>query len=531
MAENTDQQWQKWAWLCPFNQRFYYGHEHLTDYFQLVPGWLPFAPDDEDAFQELISEGLSNGWLRQIPGDYAILQIQPLWRNQLLLWTQRNMPARFQQEIQEGFCNYYNQLAKELRTYQISNDPGDQSLAATLIGAEMSNLQSVMRTLAQQKSDYAFISTVLRNYFQQQDSSARWLEQALFLLDAGNKEAAKERIARLDDVAVTLLELKQPAEALPYVKEAWDLSAALPENDAESALIRSTLCNNFSRCATTFEEQRLWLTRAWIMAKEAGLSNLAARMAYNLSELLLEHHLYAESRVLLDEATAVFRESGAASLLLQTLLSQASRARMQGQPDEAIRFLNEALDMHTNPLKEAEIRQDLASVLFECGKPDDAEKQSKLAIQVFLSAGNRQMEGTSLNLLSAIAFMQGDGPAGLEYAQRALECFSETAQWGLYAQTLGNIALFCFQHEWWDDCIRYAQEAQEVYASVGQEREQALMQLLAASGSAGKGHWAAAAAFCRMARPVLEKFNDKKGLQDLHTIETVIQRAGRPNGR
>ncbi|MCB0531999.1 MAG: hypothetical protein KDD14_07345 [Saprospiraceae bacterium] len=513
-------------WLAPFRGGLYYDHQALMPYLTALAPWLPFDVKQEDIFHEVVRLGVRKGWLQLIAGDYALMRINPIWGLELRQTALRQLPDEFLTASLSAYIAHYREMAEQLLRLDMRGDQLARAEAAEILTIEWLNIQGALRLLVVDGQDDDFLSTALRRYFQASGQSARWLPEALNLLQYSEVKTGNvaNRIDRLDDVGTTLLGLYRPEEARIYVEEAWRLCDQLESGETGTAIRRSALCNSLSICSTTFWEQKQWLEKAIQIVQEAGLDRQVVRYSYNLSELLLEQGRYTESLELLNGILPMARKGKPPDMLVPILLSLASHARSENRFRTARQNLREALRLVLEPAKEAEIRQDLAGVYFEEGKMVQAKRQVQRALPVFLQHNNERQAGNAWSLLSVIAFSEGNYAEGIEYAERALQCFAETEQWGLMGQTYGNIAILCHEQEWWEDCIDYARRANEQYKRADNRLQAARQELLEGAGLLGLGYVDKARNLYVRAKSVFEEEGNTIEIANARALEVAIDK-------
>lgn len=514
----------KWNWLAPFQGGLYYGYHLMESYLLATGDMLCFKADDEQAYHQNIREGMNTGVLQLIPGDFSLLRVHPLW--QIEIKGAMDEPAL--EKMQAVYHTHVRNMAEILAGLVVSGVSDRVEEALAVISIEWPNLRRVLRESARRGEPTEALSVALRHFYKTQSRMERWLPEALFLLDltAGYSDNRAARIGALDDVATTLLDLFRPVEARPYLEEAWALCQLAKNRTEEDVIHFCALCDSMSRCATEFSEQRDWLGKAVDMAKNAGLTRLWVRISYNLSELLIENGKEQESRAILESLLPIVNNGVGRDMSVHIALSLALHAQRAGQFREARRYFREALRHKPHDALTAEIRQDLASAYIEEGKIRQAKRQLVLAIPVFIRTGNHKQMGNAYNLMSVIALDEGAPYEGLEYAFKALECFAETGQWGLMGQVYYNLALWCYKQEWWRDCIRYSQKAEEQYEKAGNRLQVARQQLLRAVALTGMGRLHAARKCINFAKSVLADLDDSTELANIQVIEEGLMQAG-----
>jgi tetratricopeptide (TPR) repeat protein len=204
-----------------------------------------------------------------------------------------------------------------------------------------------------------------------------------------------------------------------------------------------------------------------------------------------------------------------------TLLAHARALSQQGQPDEALRFLDQARALFPPGREQAIVLGDIARLRAAKGEVDAALQLHQEELAVYEGLGDKRSRAVTLGDIARLRADKGEVDAALQLHQEELAVYEGLGDKRSRAVTLGDIARLRAAKGEVDAALQLHQERLGIFEGLGDKRERAVTLGDIARLRAAKGEVDAALQLHQERLAVYEALGDKAGVAN--TLWSIAQ--------
>jgi tetratricopeptide (TPR) repeat protein len=234
----------------------------------------------------------------------------------------------------------------------------------------------------------------------------------------------------------------------------------------------------------------------------------------------------------LEMGLEVFRATGQKSREASTLNGIGSVYLKTGQPEEALRYYNEALPIRRavrNRSGEAATLTNIGSVYSETGQPEEALRYHNEALPIRREVRDRSGEAATLHEIGRVYSETGEPEEALRYYNEALPILREVRDRSGEASTLQCIGSVYIETGKPEEALRTFNEALPIMREVRDRSGEATTLANIGSVYLRTGQTEEALRYYNEALPILREVRDRSGeAAMLHNIGSVYSMTGQP---
>ena len=193
-----------------------------------------------------------------------------------------------------------------------------------------------------------------------------------------------------------------------------------------------------------------------------------------------------------------------------TLITYGRLLANQGQPDEALKYLEQARAMLPPGREKAIVMGEIARIRADKGEVDAALELHQERLKIFEELGDKRSRAVTLGDIAGILRNKGEVEAALKLLQEARGIFEKLGDKRSRAVTLGDIARILRAKGEVDVALELHQERLAVFEELGDKRERAITLGDIARIRADKGEVDAALKLLQEAQEIFVELGDRR---------------------
>ena len=432
--------------LAPFSGFIF--RRAIPNYIEELQKLAAFEGYSFDKFDEAIDQAITWGLLSPIDSaNPRLLTIQPVFPY-FLKTKLAELEEVSRAALEEGFKNYYRDLAGSYKNLMQSKDTQMRQMGLVFCRLEYENLYRALQLcLAKQEGIKIFFC--LDKYFKLTNDFPSALKLSQFVNRALEAYAAELRTGGMD------LEIVKTLDRLAY------------------SYLNT---KNYPQARESYQQ---------VLALLANLSNIEeknrqqylASTYHNLGIVAQELRELTEARQLYQEALAIFIEYG-------DRFSQASTYGQLGNVAQELREFSKARQFYQNALainteygdryEQAKTYHQLGTVAKELRSFPEARQLYQEALAIFIEYGDRYYQASTYHQLGNVAQELRELPEARQFYQEALAIFIESGDRYEQANTYHNLGAVAQELREFSEARQFYEQALATFIEYGDRYSQAI---------------------------------------------------------